>query len=107
MTWNELVAMEPRLVDLERDCKHVDARAPDYGKEHASRERDISARDAEDGFRFTAWFRGCPDLGLDMSLKRRMVYLVGWLASGTGATLHSKDAYDLAYKHLAHEILRV
>jgi hypothetical protein len=107
MTWDDLVAMEPRLLDLEQDCERVSARAPDYGKEHASRERDISARDAEEGFRFTAWFRGCPDLGLDVPLKRRMVYLVGWLASGTEEALHSKDAYDLAYKHLGHDIVRV
>jgi hypothetical protein len=75
-TFDELVALEPRLADLL-------AEAQDY---HAKRPRGFCAN--------AVWY-GYP--GHRPGLKKRLSELVGF-TSGHGGVLGSSAAYDVAYK---------
>jgi hypothetical protein len=76
LDWEDLVDLEPRLEQLERDIKY-----------HAGQHR---------AGRYCAnrhWF-GYTGVGF----KDRLLDLVGWEAKGSA--LRSSEAYDVAYHHL-------
>lgn len=81
MTWDELVRLEPRLLDLEREVRAIrdDKRKPSFCAN-------------------AVWLGyGIPGLA---GLKLKMTRLVGWEARGKAEGLHTERAYDVAYSHL-------
>lgn len=76
VTWEDLIALEPRLEQLERDIRY-----------HASQHR-------VDRYCANRHWYGYLGLGF----KDRLCVLVGWEARGM--TLRSSEAYDVAYDHL-------
>jgi hypothetical protein len=77
ITWHELVEIEPRLQRLLDRAKAV----------------WIEADDPE--FDGMADFHGYP--GSDHNFKREMIRLVGWEAESHNPTIHTMEAYDVAY----------
>lgn len=82
MSFKELVALEPRLGELEADMRG-----------HAERNRDTPKYCAN------AWWYGYPHTDFE-GFKLTFIQLVGTLARDE--RLRSSAAYELAYDHLYH-----
>lgn len=75
LTWNKLILLEPRLLTLYDEAKNTEQK-PGY---------TANAK----------WF-GEGEYR-SQAIKPRLLRLVGWTAEGDEDTLHSCQAYDIAY----------